>query len=806
VVGNQNLNATKTGIAINTALGLPKAAKDMLLPTRGYTEQQLKQAKPTTKEKLLAIPKIGAEIASIGEVFGGARGLQQFASTDIGGKLADVGDKIKDFAKPKTAGQASAMRIVDILTLFPVGSLKVTTTGASTIAKTKNLRVIKGVLKKEIPDLADDALEAFGRVLVDVDNVDDVQRVLNRTNLQLQKTTPMADNLTTNVKAIMETGKPAPRTPVLPPNLPPVASKVGSEANPLLQEAKKYKSADEFVNSQNLYHGTPNKIKGGKLTYGMKRGQDSGGLFFTDKPEVANTFTFGKGEVYQATPEIKNSVIDLTKIDGIKKVESYIGKTYKTFDGETVKFTKQDFDIMFPNGKTDFASVSQYPELIQKIVKDDGKKGIAFEEYAGGTTGKTYQILEGDVPVYTKSQLTDIWNKANKAPIAKMEPPKIRQMKTSAEIPSLERTAEMQGVTPKPNEIKLPKQTRVEVEKVQQGYTNRQSQTPTIPLKSSSYKDNTTAMIERKRAFETPTTPLGIYGKLQQSLSPVKFLDEVSQKIYKDWSRTVEKAKVLGDKELSTFKIPTKDSWQSILDYQAGKKTAFTGEIKNKFDSLFKEARARGLDIGYNERYLPQVYKESADEIKDKIAQYLLKNGMSKEEILAYQNGKKLSGDIARRLKLNPFFSKEKVFPDYKTAMEYGLTPKYKDLNQLVAHYRKEMETTIANRNFIENLINNNKLLLVDDAPSNWKPVELPFSIKGYYADPRLAKVLNGLFGVEKGFLDTVFSVGASASIFSTNCLGKKSSHGWLLTEKDYGTRILPKLLLPPALIRLEFQ
>ena len=337
-------------------------------------------------------------------------------------------------------------------------------------------------------------------------------------------------------------------------------------------------------------------------------------------------------------------------------------------------------------------------------------------------------------------------------------------MKTSAEIPSLERTAEMQGVTPKPNEIKLPKQTRVGVEKVQQGYTNRQSQTPTIPLKSSSYKDNTTAMIERKRAFETPTTPLGIYGKLQQSLSPVKFLDEVSQKIYKDWSRTVEKAKVLGDKELSTFKIPTKDSWQSILDYQAGKKTAFTGEIKNKFDSLFKEARARGLDIGYNERYLPQVYKESADEIKDKIAQYLLKNGMSKEEILAYQNGKKLSGDIARRLKLNPFFSKEKVFPDYKTAMEYGLTPKYKDLNQLVAHYRKEMETTIANRNFIENLINNNKLLLVDDAPSNWKPVELPFSIKGYYADPRLAKVLNGLFGVEKGFLDTVFSVGASAS------------------------------------------
>ena len=69
---------------------------------------------------------------------------------------------------------------------------------------------------------------------------------------------------------------------------------------------------------------------------------------------------------------------------------------------------------MFPNGKTDFASISQFPEAVEKIVKDNKLKGIAFDEYAGGTIGKTYQILEGEIPVKTKQELIDIWNKANK--------------------------------------------------------------------------------------------------------------------------------------------------------------------------------------------------------------------------------------------------------------------------------------------------------------------------------------------------------------------------------------------------------
>jgi hypothetical protein len=163
--------------------------------------------------------------------------------------------------------------------------------------------------------------------------------------------------------------------------------------NPLAQEARKYKSAESP-----LYHGSPQEIKNNTLTYGMKKGQDSGGIFLTDTKQSAETFAFG-GKVYEISPAIKAKTIDLTQSKNINLFKKEIGKTYTTFDGEKIKFTQQDFDLMFPNGKTDFASISQYPELVQKVVDQNKMRGIAFNEYAGGKVGKTYQILNGDVPL-----------------------------------------------------------------------------------------------------------------------------------------------------------------------------------------------------------------------------------------------------------------------------------------------------------------------------------------------------------------------------------------------------------------------
>lgn len=182
--------------------------------------------------------------------------------------------------------------------------------------------------------------------------------------------------------------------------------------NQLIQEAKKYKSAEEFVKSQSLYHGTPNELEGGVLKFGagkqLKKGGYMGGHFLTDTPEIAENFSFG-GKVYQASGEIKNKVLDVNK--NKKLFQDYIGKEYLS-DGEKLKFTQQDFDIMFPSGKADWSTINT--DLVEQLAKKQGKIGVAIPEYAGGKQGMTYQIFEDNIPVYTKSQLTEIWNKENK--------------------------------------------------------------------------------------------------------------------------------------------------------------------------------------------------------------------------------------------------------------------------------------------------------------------------------------------------------------------------------------------------------
>jgi hypothetical protein len=181
----------------------------------------------------------------------------------------------------------------------------------------------------------------------------------------------------------------------------------------LEQEATKYKTAEEFVNAQSLYHGTPNELEGGVLKFGagkqLKKGGYMGGHFLTDTPEIAENFSFG-GKVYQASGEIKNKVLDVNKSK--KLFQDFVGKKYKTADGELVEFTKQEFDYMFPDGKADWATLNT--DLAEQIAKKQGKIGVAIPEYAGGKEGMTYQIFQDNVPVYTKSQLIDIWEKANK--------------------------------------------------------------------------------------------------------------------------------------------------------------------------------------------------------------------------------------------------------------------------------------------------------------------------------------------------------------------------------------------------------
>lgn len=119
------------GLVKNTVLGVPKALKETLLPNRGYSDEEIKKANPTTKEKLNAIPKLGSEIFwGLGSLGSGLlnkipavkRESEKLANTKLGGALGDFGGKVANYSVPKTAGEAKAMQLADFGSNFiPVG-------------------------------------------------------------------------------------------------------------------------------------------------------------------------------------------------------------------------------------------------------------------------------------------------------------------------------------------------------------------------------------------------------------------------------------------------------------------------------------------------------------------------------------------------------------------------------------------------------------------------------------------------------------------------------------------------------------
>jgi len=79
-------------------------------------------------------------------------------------------------------------QIFGVLDIFSFGTLKpISKSAAKLISKSKVSSEIISILKKEIPEISDEALPVFGRALMDIDDVNDVQRVMNRAELALKK-------------------------------------------------------------------------------------------------------------------------------------------------------------------------------------------------------------------------------------------------------------------------------------------------------------------------------------------------------------------------------------------------------------------------------------------------------------------------------------------------------------------------------------------------------------------------------------------------------------------------------------------
>jgi hypothetical protein len=257
-----------------------------------------------------------------------------------------------------------------------------------------------------------------------------------------------------------------------------------------------------------------------------------------------------------------------------------------------------------------------------------------------------------------------------------------------------------------------------------------------------------TEQIAKEAAPKLELPPLtkkdSLYAKLKNTLSPINGADPEAQATYRKFVNAKTSGKELANVEAKNLSnIPEKESWDTILKYEQGAETPHSGQIKETFDSLRQEAIDRGLTVPQRQNYVPQMYKNTPDEVALATAHYMQDKGVAENVITDYLAGKNLPEEIASKLGLDPGFTKQRVFPDYATAMQYGLKPKYTSPAQLAGAYRASLESAVANRNLIGDLVAQGKL--VTKKGLNMKPVDITFSPQVYFAEPKLAAALNNL-------------------------------------------------------------
>lgn len=237
-----------------------------------------------------------------------------------------------------------------------------------------------------------------------------------------------------------------------------------TKEDPLIQEARKYKSAEEFVKAQEggRFHGTSREIE--KLSDGdsMYSPQNiyGQGFYTTDNLSVAEGYMKkGKGGepgVYKVSDKNNTSLYDIEKpmpADLLEDVNKFDIADYVPWkEGQSLREVYDDIRELSASGEFSADVAQEYFDSLRTMLESRGFRGI--EHIGGGLTAgkshvvKIYWYPEKDLSVtksVTKSQLTDIWNRAQEKPIDTSLPeqpkPDVTPKKESGYAKSLETKA-----------------------------------------------------------------------------------------------------------------------------------------------------------------------------------------------------------------------------------------------------------------------------------------------------------------------------------------------------------------------------
>ncbi len=353
-----------------------------------------------------------------------------------------------------------------------------------------------------------------------------------------------------------------------------------SKMVPLEQEARKYKTAEEFVKNlekQNkiFYHGTPYKFDKFDMKFVGQRGRHEGrGFYFTDNRNIAKELYTsisgkekipGQGTVIEAYLDIKKPMsFNQRKITDYQ-LKQIVKEAAKINDGLITSCGDNVDDVvkLFREYKTDIdiisglGNVGTEPQKLNNIVtKITGYDGIIRKE----KDGKIIVAFNPD-QIKTKSQLTDIWNQANKKTAGAGKLP---------EVPNVAQPSRAVKLGANLDQVGIKNQTITKTQNI--------GKLPELPRKNSS-KIN--PKLTGQPAQLLSDTPIG--QKLPQSLK-----EKYTEKVNKSMTKVVEY--VQNTDERVRQLVARKDVKVSDISDPYLKMTLYPGRVASKIDVAKAEA------------------------------------------------------------------------------------------------------------------------------------------------------------------------------------------------------------------------
>lgn len=211
--------------------------------------------------------------------------------------------------------------------------------------------------------------------------------------------------------------------------------------------------------------------------------------------------------------------------------------------------------------------------------------------------------------------------------------------------------------------------------------------------------------------------------------------------------------------------------------------------LRQFFDQKYNQLQKAGVDVGYLENYLNQVWKGSKAEINDIADKFI---------------------------SLHPGFTKERIIADYQTGIQAGLVPKTTNISELAGLYEKQTNRAIADSTYFNELKSRGLIqptpqqgwTEVSNLPSNRAYFERDGRIVDYngplYAPDALAKVLNNHFQAPNEILQSAASVasGVKNTVLSGGIPGTAwNMHGITTTGRDILTSANPVDAVKTAIV-----